>query len=156
MNQESIIIKLPIAPLTATAQQKGVFVRGGRAHFYTKAKVREAEQTYASLLAPYRPQRPIESPVSVDILFAFPYRKSEKKAHVKKGAILAHTTRPDLDNLEKGLLDTMTKLGFWSDDSLVFEKRTKKIRFREQFVEIVVTPREEVLAFWEEQYIQGV
>lgn len=125
---ESIIIKLPIAPLTATAQQKGVFVRGGRAHFYTKAKVREAEQTYASLLAPHVPAKPFDGPVFVDINFFFPYRKSEKKSVLREGRPIAHTTRPDLDNLEKGLLDTMTKLGFWTDDSLIVEKHTRKLR----------------------------
>ena len=37
-----IRVKLDIVPPTATAQQKGVFVRNGRAHFFTKRARRAA------------------------------------------------------------------------------------------------------------------
>lgn len=132
-------IHLPIIPPTATAQQKGVFVRGGRAHFYTKAKVREAEATYATLLMAHRPETPTEGEIYLHVTFTFPYRKSEPKRVTRNGDIIPHLQRPDLDNLEKNLIDTMTRLGFWSDDSQIFEKYTRKLRGPSPAVDIIYT-----------------
>ena len=42
----------------------------------------------------------------------------------RAGAVLS--VRPDLDNLEKNLFDVLTRLNFWTDDSLVTEKLTSK------------------------------
>lgn len=133
-----IQIDLPIVPPTATAQQKGVFVRNGRAHFFTKKKVREADNFMSGLLLPYRPGSPIETPVMISVRFTFPFRKSERRAVVKAGARIPHTSRPDLDNLEKGLLDTMTRLGFWTDDSLIAVKHSAKAWGPEPSVRITI------------------
>ncbi len=54
-----IRVKFDIVPPTATAQQKGVFVHNGRAHFFTKQKVRDAEDFLAALLAPHAPAEPL-------------------------------------------------------------------------------------------------
>lgn len=113
-------------PPKTTAQQKGAMVIGGRVRFYTKAKVRHAENLLASLLMPYRPTVPFSRPVALSVVWTFPWRKSEKKSVVRSGIPIPHTSRPDLDNLEKALLDVMTSLGFWTDDSLVFRKWTAK------------------------------
>ena len=37
-----------------------------------------------------------------------------------------HIKKPDLDNLLKNIMDCMTKLQFWRDDSLVFETHAVK------------------------------
>ena len=61
-----------------------------------------------------------------------PYYQS-KEVTVYKGdcrAVLreiAHTVRPDLDNLEKALLDVLTRLRYWEDDAQVFTKSTAKV-----------------------------
>lgn len=75
----------------------------------------------------YRPEKPAEGPIQIRITFVFPYRKSEKKTLVASQAVIAHTVRPDLDNMEKALLDTMTRLGFWKDDAQIFDKSTAKV-----------------------------
>ena len=60
-----------------------------------------------------------------------PYYQS-KEVTVYKGdcrAVLreiAHTVRPDLDNLEKALLDVLTRVRFYEDDSQIFTKSTAK------------------------------
>ena len=59
----NIDIRLNIVPPTATAQQKGVFVRNGRAQFFVKAKVREAENFLAALLRPFAPLAPFTGAV---------------------------------------------------------------------------------------------
>lgn len=122
-----IAFKIDMTPPTATAQQKGVFVCGGRAHFFKKAKVRDAEQFLAAMLAPHRPAEPLDGPLFVQVRWCFPYKKSEKKSVVNAGREVPHTSRPDLDNLEKNLLDVLTRLCFWDDDAQVFTKSTAKV-----------------------------
>lgn len=122
-----ISVLLHIVPPTATAQQKGVFVRNGHAHFFTKEKVRDAEAFLSGLLAPYVPAEPMHGPVYLQIRWCYPYRKSERKSVVRAGLEIPHTSRPDLDNLEKNLLDVLTRLRFWDDDSQVFTKSTAKV-----------------------------
>ena len=121
-----IRVKLDIVPPTATAQQKGVFVRNGRAHFFTKAKVRDAEDFLAALLAPHAPAEPLRGGIYLQARWCFPYRKSERKSVTKTGREIPHTSRPDLDNLEKSLLDVLTRLHFWEDDARTFTKSTGK------------------------------
>ena len=134
----NIDIRLNIVPPTATAQQKGVFVRNGRAHFFVKAKVKEAENFLAVLLKEFAPPRPLVGAVELRATWCFPYRKSEPKWRTATGDYLPHTTRPDLDNLEKGLLDVMTRLRFWEDDSQVAQKKTNKAWGSRPFLEIHV------------------
>ena len=122
-----IRVRLDIVPPTATAQQKGVFVRNGRAHFFTKQKVRDAEDFLAAMLAPHAPAEPLRGPVYFQARWCFPYRKSEPKRVTNTGREIPHTSRPDLDNLEKNLLDVLTRLRFMTDDSLIFTKSTAKV-----------------------------
>lgn len=124
--REGLSFRVDCVPPTATAQHKGVFVVNGRPRFFTKRAVRQAENFLAALLAPHRPPEPFAEPVALSVSWTFPYRKSERKAVVRAGADIPHTSRPDLDNLEKSLLDVLTRLNFWTDDSLVAEKRTSK------------------------------
>lgn len=123
---EPLTIRLNCIPPTATAQQKGAFVCGGRIRFYTKRNVRASENFLAALLMPHRPPRPFDCPVALEAFWTFPYRKTERRGVVKAEQNIPHTSRPDLDNLEKGLLDVLTRLNFWTDDSLVCAKATGK------------------------------
>ena len=47
-----------------------------------------------------------------------------------------HTKRPDLDNLEKAVMDALTKAKWWEDDSQVCVKITKKRYMGKPGVEI--------------------
>ena len=124
--REGVAFRIDCVPPTATAQQKGAFVCGGRVRFYTKKKVRQSENFLAALISMHTPDVPFAEPVSLKVRWTFPYRKSERKRVVNAGADIPHTSRPDLDNLEKNLLDVLTRLNFWTDDSLVAEKSTSK------------------------------
>ena len=71
---------------------------------------------------------PLTVPVSIDLIFFMPIPKSTsafKKRQMQNG-IIAHTKKPDIDNLQKFILDCMNKLVF-EDDSQVCEIRAKKI-----------------------------
>lgn len=59
-----------------------------------------------------RPRPALDAPLSVEIDFIMPRPKSRKKD-------VWHTTRPDVENLLKPILDAFTQANFWRDDSLV-------------------------------------
>ncbi len=121
-----VSFRLDCVPPTATAQQKGAFVCGGRVRFFTKKKVRQSENFLAALCSMHVPDVPFSEPVAVTMSWTFPWRKSERKSTVRAGVPIPHVSRPDLDNLEKNLLDVLTRLRFWTDDSLVAVKSTSK------------------------------
>lgn len=138
----TVRVNLDIVPPTVTAQQKGVFVRNGRAHFFTKQKVRSAESFLAALLEPHAPAAPLHGPLLFQARWCFPFRKSERKRVVAAGQEIGHTSRPDLDNLEKSLLDVLTKLRFWEDDSQVYTKSTAKVWGPSPYLRIIITEME--------------
>lgn len=111
--------KLKMIPPTATAQQKGERIIGGRyVHHYKKKNVREAEAMLRNALLEHVPDEPITGePILLSVAWEFPYPKSAKKHHPGWGRW--KITRPDTDNLNKLLKDLMTEMGFWKDDALV-------------------------------------
>ena len=72
----------------------------------------------------HRPAAPLTGAVKVCLSFYF----ARPRAHFFSGkraadrrdlAPVAHTTKPDADNLAKAVLDAMTVAGWWKDDSQV-------------------------------------
>ena len=113
-----IDIYLPGNPSTRTAQQKGETVINGRTHHYEKKEVRLVKQELLRRLKPYAPDVPVDGPICLQVDWAFELKRLRHNEW--------KTTRPDLDNLEKGLLDVMTEAGFWKDDAQVVIKTTSK------------------------------
>ena len=111
-NDPAIMFMLNGEPPTATAQQKRCRIVGGRPKFFESDDVRAARERYMAQLAPYRPERPLDGPVTVHIMYLFQPRRGHPPGAWK-------TTRPDVDNMGKLLLDCMTASGFWGDDSQV-------------------------------------
>lgn len=104
---------------TAQASNKILKTKDGK-YFIGKKSDSKAKQTQndlMSLLYPYRPQKPLEGALKLEIKWVYPFRKSEpKKNRIRE---LYCYTRPDVDNLCKLLFDVMTRLGFWLDDSQI-------------------------------------
>ncbi len=136
----AVSFRIDCVPPTATAQQKGAFVRGGRVRFFTKAKVRRTENFLAQMIAPHAPAEPFDEPVAVRVDWTFPYRASERRGVVKAGLDVPHDRRPDLDNLGKALLDVMTALGFWTDDGRIALLATSKAWGRRPGIAVRVEP----------------
>ncbi len=63
-------------------------------------------------------RKPYPGPLALMIDFYFPYPKRLEKAALR-GEILPHTSKPDLDNAIKAVMDAMTELSVWTDDSQV-------------------------------------
>lgn len=114
-------IYLPINPPTATAQMKGVRVVHGHPHFFEKKEVAQAKAILKDQLLKFVPDEPIKGAVRIDVTFAFGTKDKKKLRNEYR------TTRPDLDNLFKGLADCMTELGFWDDDSQIVSILLRKL-----------------------------
>jgi Holliday junction resolvase RusA-like endonuclease len=115
---------MALDPPTATQQEKKIGVRNGKPYTYPDERWEKARDTLWAHLEPHRPSKKIERPraVMLDTTWCFP-----KGDHIDGEP---HTDKPDTDNLEKGLKDIMTKLGWWDDDCQVFSSHTTKIYSR--------------------------
>ena len=87
-------------------------------------KAKSVKEELMALLRPYVPEKPFDKPVRVIIEWGYPYLKSVRKKDI--GKVIPCDTRPDCDNLIKGFFDIMTRLGFWVDDSIVYDVRFRK------------------------------
>lgn len=116
----SFFAQLDDIPRT-TAQQKGVQIINGHPHYFIKKKVREVEALYADILRIHKPAglEPLEGPLRVRVFFYFPTKRPHKDGEPK-------TTRPDVENMVKVLLDQGTAVGYWLDDSQITDLRIVK------------------------------
>jgi Holliday junction resolvase RusA-like endonuclease len=106
-------------PCIPTAKGRPKFTRMGWA--YTPAKTRSAEAEIRFFLLDWMAKKKLTmifEPVSMEIVFYMPAPK------VHKGETW-HAVRPDLDNLEKLLLDSMNGM-LLKDDALVCYKISQK------------------------------
>jgi Holliday junction resolvase RusA-like endonuclease len=74
---------------------------------------------------PHRPEHAIATPVGLKIAFFMP-RPKRLMRKSDPDYPLEHPVRPDLDNLEKAVMDAMTDAGWWTDDCLVVAKQSSK------------------------------
>jgi len=106
---------------TATHQQKKVGItKTGKPYFYEPDNVKEAKALYKEKLTPYAPPEPMEGAISIAIMFRFPTSNKKLIGQPK-------TTKPDVDNSIKVILDLLTELKYWHDDNQVFAVHASKI-----------------------------
>ena len=102
------------------------FARSG--HAYTpKGPIDVWKAAIASECRHHRPRVPLTGPVECNLRFIF----RRPKAHftskgLRMNAPVHHSVKPDKDNLEKAVLDVLTRNGFWLDDSQVARGYTAK------------------------------
>ena len=116
-------------PLVPAPQKRARFsTRGGFAKAYKSKEQRSEEEFIMFYLKEHVPPSPIECGVKLKVICYMPIPKSTSKknrALMELGQV-PHIKKPDLDNLLKNIMDCMTKLQFWRDDSLVFETHALK------------------------------
>lgn len=83
---------------------------------------------------------PTEKAVEVDLYFTFERPKSWTKK--KRENMKFHTLKPDVDNLEKAILDGLNKVAF-VDDKQVFSVSAKKYYADYNSIRIVITEYED-------------
>lgn len=115
--RDQFILKFATMP-KGTAQMRKF---NGYTHTSYKSKtLKETERIYKAQLLPHRPEKPAEGAVRLFIVLYFD-KKSPKKLWGK-----FKTTRPDVDNFCKALVDQLTQAGFWKDDAQIVDYRVKK------------------------------
>ncbi len=110
-------IRLDGPPPHTLQSARGVAVRGGRVHFYTKARARA---DFARLTAAFHAKLPpgwipLPGPCRVRMLFAFPLPRDVVRSALGE-ELLPHVGKIDCDNLGKGVADCLTRAGVWVDD----------------------------------------
>lgn len=110
-------IKLDINPATVSTAQQRRWTRSGRT--YMPASVKNTHSRYMAALQQYVPDEPLDGPLQATFTFVYPSRK-------RSDAGCYRACRPDSDNLAKGLMDCMTRIGIWQDDSQVADLRIIK------------------------------
>lgn len=106
------------APPKHTAQQKKLSFRGRKPRVFKAAHVKAEEHDLLVQILSQKPKewKALKKPIRIQLDLVYPYRATEKKAVVESGMLIPCTSRPDLDNLLKGLFDVITKAGVWEDD----------------------------------------
>ena len=104
-----------IAPV-AKARPR-VSMRHGRAFAYTPKKSAD----YERLIAEHCPKAPMDGPLALNLQFGIPIPGSwskQKKADALSG-VIRPTSRPDIDNYIKAVMDAVNGLAYHDDAQVV-------------------------------------
>lgn len=104
------------------------FARNGVARVYDPGTAEAWKSEIAVALRQHIPPNATDRAVSVLLAFQMPRPKTHlrKDGSLKDSASRLHTSKPDLDNLAKAVLDTMTQLGMYRDDSQIYLLELRK------------------------------
>ncbi len=93
-------------------------LKTGKTIHYTPEQTETWENILYSRSLAYKPDKPLDCPLSVYLHFWLPRPKNPKNK-------LHPVTRPDLDNLAKSVIDALNGV-FWVDDSRIVLKGLRK------------------------------
>ena len=112
---------IPGEPARVTEQQHryGGRKKNGQVVVYRDSRLSAARAELLEYLRKVAPKEPITGPIRMEVCYYFS-SKSKRKDGMPK------ITRPDTDNLVKGLKDCMTEAGFWLDDAQVYFETISK------------------------------
>ena len=102
-------------PPKSTAQQRQFFGKGKTA---LTPSAKKAAATWQAIVELHKPIQPLTGPLTVKLGVSW-FRKGITE-------VVPRTTKPDVDNLAKLILDAMTKAGYWHDDNQVCDLRVTK------------------------------
>ena len=93
-------------------------VRCGHSVAYKSAGQKSAEAVLDDLLSELAPEKPLDGPLALEFIagMPIPVSTSKKDREAMLRGEIAHTKKPDLDNMAKQLKDAMSRAGFWGDD----------------------------------------
>ena len=111
-----------------TSQEKGECIRykireGRRVpyiHHFKEKHVEGMRAEFELKLKRHKPKKPVQGPVRLSLSLFFDVKRPKKLWGTYK------TTRPDLDNYAKELIDSMTAVGYWEDDSEIADLHVVK------------------------------
>ena len=106
--------------------------KGKFASVYEDKKDKMAKQDIAVIVQQQAPEQLLDCPLRVDLKFYFPRPKGHYGSGRNSGVLkpqftnALYTSKPDVDNLCKLVLDALTGI-FWRDDACVVESYIKKM-----------------------------
>jgi Holliday junction resolvase RusA-like endonuclease len=107
--------------------------RGGKTmvRMYDPATAEGWKNQIAAVARPFIPPTPPLGPVMLRLHFNFPRPKAHLRSdgNVRPNAPHWHTSKPDIDNCTKAVMDALKTLGFFKDDAQVCEKQVTKVYF---------------------------
>jgi Holliday junction resolvase RusA-like endonuclease len=100
---------------------------GGNAYNSQKAQQQSIKWLIATKIREEKQLTPIEGPIFVTLDFYMPIPQSLNRAKINRilWGLIEHDIKPDIDNLEKWILDCCNKI-IWNDDSQVVNLHSKK------------------------------
>ncbi len=101
--------------------------RTGRFGNYDPSAV--AKENFLLLALEYRPSAPVREALQVAMQFRFSRPKSHfrgKNHELRADAPYWHTGRPDVDNLQKFVMDALNGT-FWHDDCIIASVKAEKV-----------------------------
>jgi Holliday junction resolvase RusA-like endonuclease len=106
------------------------FSRGGKAGVYTPSTADEWRRTVKAGLARHASKK-LAGAFEVELDFFLDRPRSHfrtgKYSHILKSDVPKyHTKKPDVDNFAKLILDVLSKIEYWEDDSQVVSLRVTK------------------------------
>jgi Holliday junction resolvase RusA-like endonuclease len=106
-------------PGVPKAQPRPRMTRAG--HAYNPETAKAWKRAIQAVFIPLRKET-IDGPVHLEVFFLMPIPKSMKKTD----EFIPHTKKPDTDNLLKAVMDALTDIRIWRDDSVVFSISVRK------------------------------
>lgn len=118
-----------------------VTIRGGRPRAYTPEKTEKYENLVRlAFIEKYGETAPASGPITIEIDAFFPIPKSFSKNKRQRAllGLVQKTTKPDLDNVQKAILDGLNGVAF-ADDSQIYEIHARKAFSTTPRADIVIT-----------------
>lgn len=111
------------------------FAFQGKARVYDPGTSENWKSCIADAARPFLPDARIAVPVSVQCTFLLPRPKNHFGIGKRSGVLRPDapyfcTRKPDLDNYEKAVWDTLVTIGFLVDDALIVQSQSSKLYTR--------------------------
>jgi len=132
-----IHVHVPVTPV-AKARPR-VTMRGGRPHAYTPKKSADYEKAVAEACDV---EAPLEGPLSMHINLYLPIPASWSKSKTIDAACgkIMPTSRPDVDNYAKAVLDSLNGIAYADDSQVVDLRVVKQYARKDTGARIVIKP----------------
>ena len=117
------------------------FSRGDFHGTYDPSK--DKKESFASILQSQAPKEPISAPISLELVFYMSrprnhYGTGKKSGILKDSAPEYHSSRPDIDNFCKFVMDSLNDI-YYKDDALICLLKASKIYSENPRTEIFIT-----------------
>jgi Holliday junction resolvase RusA-like endonuclease len=111
-----VAFTIPVCPKSLQFSGKRVMVRNGKPVFFKTKKAVWFIDLVALFSKSHLPPRPCSGPIRMSVVYVLERPQALSGQKHPQGRI-AHTKRPDCDNLQKGVQDALK--GFWEDDAQI-------------------------------------